>query len=453
MSSQSVRGATFLAGRRSGGGSVARTAFAVTSISLVAGFTATLGLGFGLAAVALAAGLVVIQTVSTRSLLMVLIAATFVTRFRITVAGFHMLPEQFAAALLLLVLIRDGKTRAIHRAIADRTVLLLATFILWEAVVTLVQAPDPAKGLHIVGWLCLDWLLLIAILASRPDSGDVERVAAICTALVALIALLLWLAHIGAGSALGTQGGYAGGGRAVFGLSWEANILASTVAVWGFVALSSHDERVRRVALVATPLAIGAVAVSYTRAALIGFALAVLVWLASGDWLARLRVLRLATVIASAGLALGLVHQVATPVEARFANLLALHSGTGALRVGTVQTALGDLHGLNPFVGLGVESFGQRHFDPTMPGRPGYIGELPLQILYESGVVGVALLGAAFASVRPFARKNAGRALGIVAVYLTAASATSPLWLGWTWLLVGLAIMTRPRSSHHRAAS
>jgi hypothetical protein len=429
-----------------------RSALLVIPLSVAAGAALTRGTQLAVACLAVAVGLIVVQTASRRLLLTLVVAATFVTRFRITVGGLHFLPEHFVAACLLVRLILDGKSSAMWRVLTDRTVVLLAIFIAWEAVVSLLQAPQPAKSLPIVGWLALDWIILIVVLASLQDTVQLERLAARFNVSLAIIAVLLWLAYVGAGSALGTQGGYASGGRAVFALSWEANVLAGTLAVWGFVGLSSRHSSVQRLGRIGAPLAIAAIAVSYTRSAVIGFALGLIVWTASGDRLAVRKVGRLVAISLGAVVLLGFVHQVATPVEKRFTKLLALNSGTAAFRMDSVRTASKDLHGIDFVVGRGAESFGQLHLDPTRPGQPAYIGELPFQILYDSGLVGFALLGAALASLRPLARMHAGRALGVIVVYLVAATATSPFWFGWTWVLIALAIMTRPTAIYRPAA-
>jgi hypothetical protein len=422
-------------------------------IALAAGGALTLGTPLAIGSIALAMGLIIVLTASPPLLLTVLVAATFVTRFRITVGGLHFLPEHFATAGLLLRLTLDGKSSGIWRVARDRTVMLLAIFIAWEAIISLLQAPQPAKSLPMVGWLALDWVMLIAVLAAVQDSVRLERLTARFTVSLAVIAVLLWLAYAAAGSALGTQGGYTGGGRAVFALSWEANVLASTLAVWGFVGLSSRDASVQRLARFGAPLAIAAIAVSYTRSAVIGLALGLIVWTASGDRLAARKVLRLAAITLGAVAILGFVHQVATPVERRFTKLFALNSGTAAFRMEAVQTASNDLRGVNAIVGLGAESYGQLHLDRTRPGQPAYIGELPVQIVYDSGLIGLLLLGGALASLRPFARVHAGRVIGVITVYLVAATATSPFWFGWTWILISLAIMTRPTPTSRTGSS
>lgn len=426
----------------------ARSGALAIAISMTAGFTLAIGgTKLAMAFIALAIGLIIVQTISARILLTVFVTATFVTRYRIDVGGFQFLPEHFIAFCLILRVAIEGTSSAIWQAMQDRTVLLLAAFIIWEAVISFFQAPDPSASFRIIGWLAIDWVILVAVLASRPRPAYLERLTAKLSLVLALIAVLLWLAFAFLDSTIGTQGGYASEGRAVFGLSWEANILASTLAVWGFIALSSRDTTVQRIARFGTPIIVAAIAVSYTRSAIVGLALALIIWIASGDRRATGKVTRIGAIVFGAAVIVSFVPQVASPIEKRFTQVFEFNSGTAAFRTESIETAVGDLHGSGPLVGLGVESFGQRHTDPTRPGEARYIGALPFQVLYESGLIGLVLLGAALASLRPFARDHAGRALAVLAVYLVTATATSPFWFGWTWILIALAVMTRPMPS------
>lgn len=422
------------------------------AIAIVVSTAAGLAMAVGgtrlaLAFIALAIGFVVVQTVSAWALLTTLVVATFVTRFRIELAGLHFLPEHFIVLCLISRVALEGRGSAIWRAMQDRTVLLLAAFVVWGAVVSILQAPDPAASFRIVGWLAIDWLILVGVVATRPGAVRLERLTAGLSVTLALVAVLLWSSFVFLGSTLGTQGGYESDGRAVFALSWEANILASTLAVWGFIALSSRDASVQRIARFGTPLVVAAIAVSYTRSAVVGLAAALIVWVASGDRRATGKVVRLGAIAVGAAIILSFVPQAADPIEERFAKVFEVDSGTAAFRTESIRTAVADLHGADPLIGLGVESFGQRHSDPTRPGEPRYIGIFPFQALYESGLVGLVLLGAALATLRPLARDHAGRALAVLAVYLVTATATSPFWFGWTWILIGLAVVTRPPPS------
>jgi hypothetical protein len=392
-------------------------------------------------------GLIVLLGLGSRVLIPLLVLAVFVTRFRIAIGGYHFLPEHVVAIALIGALVLEGRTRAMWEAATDRTALALGAFIVWEAVVSLVQAPNPSESMAIVGWLALDWLMLIAVVARLRDSARLEWLAVGSNTVLAAVAVGLGIAAAVSSSTLGTQPGYANGADAVYALSFEANILASTVAVWAFIALSSPHERVRRIARFCVPLALAAIAFSLTRAVVLGFGLGLLVWgLVSGQRAAR----RAAKLTAAAAFVVVVVSlaapSVASPLQARFTDLLELKSGSGHQRVDAAKTAISDLGVSNVFAGLGVDSYGQRHEDPTRPGRhiPGYLGILPLQIVYEGGIVAVILLGVALASLRPLARPGRGRALGVLAIYLSAATATSPFWFGWTWLLIALAMITRP---------
>ena len=402
-------------------------------------------LGFPVTAVLLTAFSILVW-LGTPALIPVLVFATFITRFRVEIGGVHFLPEHLLVLALLCAIVLERKATAWLATIKSPVVLALAAFIVWEGVVSLARAPDPIESLHIVGWLGLDWLLLVSIVSSVGTSARLELLAIRSATVLAAIALAVWLAYVLGPSSIGTQGGYEGGGRAVFGLSFEANILASTLAVWAFVALSSTHQRVRSLSRVFVPLALGGVAVSLTRSAIVGFFLALLIWAALGGGYIALRRVVVATlaVILVGGVVFAISPDTFDPLQRRAENLLQIGSGTGGARVAASETAIGDLGDLNFLTGLGTDSFGQRHVEPTQPDQPAYLSALPLQILYDSGVVGLALLGFAFVNLHPFAAGRRGRALGVTVVYLVTSSATSPFWFGWTWILLALAIMTIP---------
>ena len=394
------------------------------------------------------AALFALHGVGSRVLLPVLVVSTFVTRFRIDVAGFNFLPEHVLVLALVLALVVEGRSQLLLRAATDRTSLAMAAFIGWLALVSFVQAPAPTESLSIVGWLCLDWLILVSVIATVRSSARLERLTAGSSTALAVLALALWIAFIFAGSTLGTQGGldYATGSRAVFAVSWEANILGSTLALWAFIGLSSSDHVVGRIMRFGLPLALAAMVVSSTRAAILGFGAGLLTWLVleRRDSVSRsLRIIGMTALVAV--LVTVLMPQAVVPVEGKLGELLSFGSGNGALRLQAAETAIEDLKGQNAVVGYGANSFGQLHADPTQPEKPWYLSVLPLQILYDGGLVGVLLVLIALATVKPFRRP--ARAFGALAVYCSAATATSPFWLGTTWLLIALAVLTRPDDS------
>lgn len=422
---------------------------ALGSLALVAGcllLGAMQGLRPALGAFLLVlAALLAVQGVGSRLLLPVLVVSTFVTRFRLDLAGLNFLPEHFFVIALFLALLTEGRGGELWRVVTDRTSLALAAFVGWLALVSVLQAPVPAQSLSIVGWLCLDWLLLVSVLATVRSSVSLERLATSSSTALAALAVLVWLAFIFAGSTIGTQETLiaGAGSRAVYATSLEANILASTLALWAFVGLSSPDRRVGRTMRIGLPLSILSIVFSATRAAMIGLVAGVLAWMALDRRGGRSRSLRLLSLTAlAATLLVATVPQLTAPVQGKLGELLSFDSGNGALRVRAAEAALEDLKSPQLLVGYGANSFGQHHTDPARPGQPWYLSVLPLQILYDGGLIGVAIILIALFTVRPLRRP--ARALGALAVYCSAATATSPFWLGTTWLLIALAVLTRP---------
>ena len=88
--------------------------------------------------------------------------------------------------------------------------------------------------------------------------------------------------------------------------------------------------------------------------------------------------------------------------------------------------------------GLGTNSFGQRHLEPTLPSKPtpAYLANLPLSVLYDSGIVGFLLLAGVLVTSLPRGRRSRARALGLFAVFLVASLATSSLWFATTWIFL-----------------
>ena len=370
-----------------------------------------------------AVGLLAAQVVGRRGLLICLIAATFVTQYRAAVFGVHFLPEDLAALALLVGLVSAGRGARLWRAVADPTVLLFAVFIGWQAVVSAIQAPDPAASLAITGWLGLDLLILIACIAAVDEPAEVERYGVMLAALAGLAALGFWTASLLHLSSLGTQTrprrGCAQGIRPLMGAEHPRKH-PRTVGICRHIQRRCPDSQACQ-GLCPNPSCLRLVS-AFTRAALLGLGAGVVIWGALAGRIARRRVARLGLVGLGVAAVLAVaVSPVVQPVGKVLGSSLDLKTGTGAYRVTVVEQAFTDMHGADLIVGLGANSFGQRHVDFTRPDTPGYLSVLPLQVLYDSGLVGVGLLVLLIASLEPFRRPNSGRALGLLTVYTMAA--------------------------------
>jgi hypothetical protein len=404
-----------------------------------------------LAVVLLAVGAcLAVQAIGVRRLLVVLIVTTFVTRFRIVVGGFHFMPEHIVLVAALLSLALSSRLGRVWTVLRSPTVMLLGLFITWATAVSFLQAPDRTASLAIAGWLALDWLILVFALSAVDDSKTLERVGSAAAVGAAIAAIVLWVLSSSGLIAFGTQHETLTGAPAAYGLSFEANILASTLAIWLFLILTgSRSNRFRAVALALLGTAL---VLSLTRAAIIGLVLGLIVWAVLEGRVARRHVVRSLAAAAAVIAALSVfAPSVTNPFTTKLAKAAAFNSGTGQLRVESWTTALGDIHGsTDMLVGLGLNTFGQRHLDPTAPelDRDYYLGNLPLEIFYDTGLVGVLLLVGAVATMRPLRRAHPGRAAGLIAIFVVCSIATSTFWFGSTWILIAMAL--HGRMGHER---
>jgi O-Antigen ligase len=398
------------------------------------------------------------QAIGVRRLVLVLIVATFVTRFRIVVGGFHFMPEHVVLLVALLSLALSTRLSRVAAVLRSPTVLLLGLFIVWATAMSFLRAPERTASLAIAGWLALDWLILVLALAAVDDTETLERVGAAAAVAAAIAAIALWVLSSAGLIAFGTQHETLTGAPAAYGLSFEANILASTLAIWLFLILTG--ARSTRFRVTAFGLLGTALVLSLTRAAIIGLLLGLAVWAVLEGKVALRRTFRslVAGAVAIAALSL-LVPSVIAPFTTKLAAATAFNSGTGQLRVESWTTVLGDIHdSTDALLGLGLNTFGQRHLDPTVPelDRAYYLGNLPLEIFYDTGIVGVLLLAGAVVSMRPLRRKRPGRAVGLILVFLVCSITTSTFWFGSTWLLIAMALRGRhsrqPAPSPHAEA-
>jgi len=141
-------------------------------------------------------------------------------------------------------------------------------------------------------------------------------------------------------------------------------------------------------------------------------------------------------------------------ITAKFANLTNVTSGTGHQRINELNTALTDVK-TSPIIGLGANTYGIHH-PPVIASRSSknsYIGNVWLRALYESGIVGLALLfGGLLRVLWPSASVTGSRGeLAPIARALVFAGITLAIaYLGtddtlymWPWILWGLARAAR----------
>jgi O-antigen ligase len=271
------------------------------------------------------------------------------------------------------------------------------------------------------------------------------------TSLGALVGVLAWVvASVDPRSTFGVQTESLTGAPAAFGFALEANILGGMCAIW-LVLDVLYVQRPRLVAsgLVRGLLGLGLL-VSLTRAAALGAVVGIVV----GTLASRRRRRIGATVLLTGGLTVGGLFLVGPtvpmlrPVVEKGTQLLDLGSSTNVVRRQSWDLALDDLSLGNVVIGNGVNSFGQRHTDPSRPSErvPGYLGNLFLQVVYDVGLIGTLLVGAAAISILKRRSSRDRRVLGVIACGAIVGAATSPLWFANWWVIVALAALAGRRT-------
>lgn len=400
----------------------------------------------------------------TRWLLQLLVAASFTSRVSVAVGQLHLRPEQVLTVMLL--------ARAIvkWRPLPTRKRIQLGLFgfvIVLELLSTVFNSPQSSASLTILLWLFLDFLLLAALfqLVEPQFIIPMLRTGLVCASVTAFAAIGLWLAAAFTGySGYGVQRDPAYGGSAAYVFSFEANTAAATFALWGLLAIvatrSSSLHRVARPCALLCPIAILA---THTRAAALGYIIGLLILVMYGRLRTAQVMVGVVTVVLLAAFVSAIGGSSAGSAAINKFSEFSLGSGDGALRAQSWRLAENDMSQQQLLIGLGTNSFGQRHINTSIPNkpRPAFLGTLPVQILYDAGLIAVLcvffiflLSGGINTRMRP-----AKYALG--ASYLLLSIATSPFWFSFTWIFLALgatekcqqAIATLPSSQFHRRPS
>jgi O-antigen ligase len=386
--------------------------------------------------------------------------ASFVSRveFRVEpvglslpLSGFTLRPEHLCTALLLVAVAATPVRGRLFEQATRLPAMLLAGFIGWNVLTSVFFAPHFARSLTILGWLLLDYCLFVALSGLPEVRWAVLTTGFLVTAGSAIVSILTYLAWVRTGQHFGMTTTEVPGQYVVRLAATEPNILGTLFVLWGLLALfvARQSARFRWLLRLTAVLALTASFTTGTRAAIVALLAGLTIYLLT------LPVLRRVAVAVSAVLAAAAVFAVGFPELSgidRFlgtSSLVDFRTGTGASRVDTWRVAHGDLNPLGWLLGLGTNSFGQRHLEPTLhDGTPRYIGDLPLQVLYDGGIVAVLLLAGVVAAL---VVRNGRRRLDLVAAllvaFLIAATATSSLWFSLVWIFASLWAMPSPLPS------
>ncbi len=393
-------------------------------------------------------GIICATQTGVRFLVSALVASTFVTRFKFEAVGLHFRPEDglVLSALVALALYHNPQEN-LGRTFSRPPIVLLGFYVLWTVVISIAMSPKPQASLAIAGWLALDLGILVVLVTGFNSASELEEVGAkwACVAFAFADVLYFIGNHIG----FGVQIDSVTHAKSAYGLSYEANLLAGTAAIWLFLAISSPNVRTHRSYKLLLPFGFLALIVSFTRAADVALIAGLIVWGFLEGYRARqMLIRRLGILLVVGAFLLVAVPSLGAPVVKKLDQITNIYGSTGGDRVTTSSEALKDLGDFNWILGLGANSFGQRHLSFTRPDQnvAGYLSVLPLALVYDGGIVAIILLGSAFLTLQPWRLRFPARALGLVVVYVVASLTTSPFWLGSTWLIVALAVLAGHRT-------
>ncbi|MDE8585923.1 O-antigen ligase family protein [Arthrobacter sp. NQ4] len=372
------------------------------------------------------------------------ICATFVTRPSVSLAGFSIRLELIVGLLCLMRIIHESlsKRRTTISPAVKWSMSCIAGWLLFAGITSLNVPPMPQKSISVLMWCALNVITAIWIARTPGIWYTLIRVGSVAALIVSILAIVFWVAASSFLFNYGVQSDPAYGGFAAYGFSIEANILGGLLCLWALVAvynpLNAVPNRVRILLAAIVPVAILA---THTRAALVSYVIGLV-----GCLLFRARARRVAAGSAVLG-GIAAAYLLLTGSDRgldKFFNVFDISGGTGGLRYRVNNIALEEWwSSSNRIIGLGWNSFGQRHIDDTQPHLllPGYIGNLPVQIAYDGGLIGVALVVlAATVVVTQVIRQRRADLLCIFAIpYFAFSIATSALWLLETWVFVGLA--------------
>lgn len=391
-----------------------------------------------------------------------LVMSMFVTRLSIDVAGANVRIEVIIGLICAVGIIGDLLKR---RRTPDRSMPLsswvslsfVTAWLVGVAVSSAFNSPQPAASFSVLIWCGVNVVSAVWVAQHSEAWQTMIKVGVVVNVVCGILAIALWSLATFAGVVdLGVQNDPGYGGYASYVAALEANILAGLLCLWGLLAVWNPNRALpaglRVLSIAVTPVAIFT---THTRAALVAYFVGLILAAAFRSGARRL-------VLASAILVIPTIPVLLASGDvgfSKFLNLFDTTTGTGGLRERVNTGALNDwLASGQLFPGLGFNSFGQRNYDLTRPelAIPGYIGNLPLQIVYDGGILALALvvLSAAIAICRLIVKNGLGLVLTFAVPYLLFSVATSALWFLETWLFVGLAWgVYKERVSPHKRRS
>lgn len=396
----------------------------------------------------LAAGAIFVRTLEWRVGLMVLLIVTcLIDRYTFAVGRVNMRPEHVAAGLLLAATVLD-RLRS-RRLDMFKPRLGEAFLVAWFVVAlasSLLEAPHRGDSLKVLALLAISSFALF--LPSRVIEKDqhaldqILRWALLAFAIDSAYAVGVYYLHL-LGPTISISVNPAGGHLNAYGTLWEPNVLGAISGAGALAWAHLSKDRFRH-HWIGIALCLSACVVSLARAALLAV---VIVFVLSYVLPRGIRPDVRATLYGIAAALVTMVMVIVADIEGKFiahpqagGTISSLGNATDLTgRLNQFRPVFSDLQA-SPIIGLGIDSFGQRH---VTQGMAAHLANLELLLLNDTGILGLLLvLGfVAMLVIAAWLRRHDATVVGVAAmvlvVFITNQS-TETLELMITWLLLGL---------------
>lgn len=401
----------------------------------------------GMIALVLAAGAVFVRALEWRvGLMVLLIVACFIDRYEFSVSRLDLRPEHVAVFVLLAATVIDRvRTNRLEDMLKPRLgeLFIIAWFVI-AALSSVLVPPHRSDSVKVLALLAISSLALFLpprVIEKDKDVLDqIVRWLLLAFAIDSAYAVFAYFFHF-FGPSISISVNPAGGHLNGYGTLWEPNVLGA-IAGAGALAWAHLGKTRFSHHWIGVGICFAACIVSLARAALLAVVIVfVLSFVLPPGRRPNMRATLIGigvAIVAMAGVIVGDIFGKYTVQPG--GALSSLGNGTDlAGRISQFRPVFLDLQA-SPIIGLGIDSFGQRHITA---GLAEHLANVELVLLNDTGILGMLLvLGfVAYLTIAAWLRRHDETLVGITAivfvVFITN-QATETLELMITWLLFGL---------------
>jgi len=347
-------------------------------------------------------------------------------------------PEHFGLLLLVVIAVKTHSQSSRNGGAAPLAFwLLIGVWVSLGCIANAFVAPEPAASFYILSWI-ISSLAAFALVSRSAHKAQMINIGTYVIGAVSVASVASWILSEATRQALPLTILDNGDGLArIVGFAFEPNIMGALLVTWIALALYwKHD--LTRASLILVPIISVASILTMTRAAWASLVLILLINLAYAQRNRLGKVLLL--LIAAAVVAFSLVSSTdgAGAVVGKINSFFDFGSGTGAFRSLSWRIAIEDIQMLESwFSGLGTNSFVQRHADLVDSARIDYLSNAWIAQLYDTGVLGLVALIAAFIVLWLTSTRRPAAFPLFASIALTSAL-TNNLWFAFPWAFMAL---------------